>query len=207
MPIGHGHTGSSSTCLERKIRQQRLSMGAFLFQGGWGMELGLLIVKLSRNATVFRELMAGLSEKQARWKPETDRWSLLEVINHLHDEEREDFRTRLDLVLHYPTREWPPIDPINWVTSRKYNQADVHQSSEDFLTEREWSLKWLGELSTFEWDAEHTGSVAGTLRAGDLVVSWVAHDFFHIRQMTGLHWEYLNTASTPYSTEYAGPVN
>ncbi len=37
------------------------------------------------------------------------------------------------------------------------------------------------------------------------MVSWVAHDFFHIRQITNLLWERLAQTAGPYSTAYAGP--
>ena len=44
------------------------------------------------NGDVFKYLYQSVSNEQARWKPGKDRWSILEVINHLFDEEREDFR-------------------------------------------------------------------------------------------------------------------
>lgn len=72
-----------------------------------------------------------------------DKWSILEVINHLHDEEREDFRQRLDLVLANPEQTWPRIDPQTWVTSRGYNERDLSSSLNNFFTERENSLSWL----------------------------------------------------------------
>ena len=67
---------------------------------------------------MFAGLVSGLSLEQARWKPSLDKWSILEVVNHLYDEEREDFRQRLSLVLADPMQPWPPIDPRTWVTSR-----------------------------------------------------------------------------------------
>jgi len=42
------------------------------------------------------------------------------------------------------------------------------------------------------------------LSAGDLLASWLAHDFLHLRQLTGLHWEYVSLLAKPYSTDYAG---
>lgn len=169
------------------------------------MEITRHIDRLVANAEVIRRLMSGVSAAQARWKPAPDRWSLLEVINHLHDEEREDFRTRLDLLLHHAERSWPPIDPFGWVTLREYNRRDLDTSVHAFLSEREQSVKWLRSLSHPAWQAAHAHPEAGTIRAGDLMVSWVAHDFFHVRQITNLLWESLAATSTPYSTAYAGP--
>ena len=57
---------------------------------------------LARNAETIHRMVNGVSDEQARWKPTPEDWSILEVINHLYDEEREDFRTRIDYTLHRP---------------------------------------------------------------------------------------------------------
>ena len=41
------------------------------------------------NSNVFKYLFQSVSDGQARWKPGEGRWSILEVINHLYDEETE----------------------------------------------------------------------------------------------------------------------
>lgn len=112
------------------------------------MNLEYFIERLSTNRQVFEGLVKGASLEQARWKPSPDKWSILEVINHLYDEEREDFRQRLDLVLANPEQTWPHIDPQNWVTTRRYNDRDLDTSLNDFFTEREKSLSWLNQLAT-----------------------------------------------------------
>ena len=80
-----------------------------------------IIERMRANADVFDALTRGVSEEQARWKPASDQWSILEVVNHLADEEVEDFRHRLDLTLHRPGEPWPPIDPEVWARERQYN--------------------------------------------------------------------------------------
>jgi hypothetical protein len=42
------------------------------------------------------------------------------------------------------------------------------------------------------------------IRAGDLLCSWLAHDFIHIRQINRLHYEYEANTCTDFSTAYAG---
>ena len=75
--------------------------------------------RLSKNTEPIQSLLQGVAEEQTRWKPTSEEWSILEVINHLYDEEREDFRTRLDLLLHHPGQPWPEIDPEGWVVERR----------------------------------------------------------------------------------------
>jgi len=168
------------------------------------MNLNYFIDRLSKNRAVFEGLVRDVSLEQARWKPTPDKWSILEVVNHLFDEEREDFRQRLESVLADPTQRFPGIDPRGWVTTRGYNERDLDTSLNDFLTERQRSLEWLGQLSTPNWQTRNEGS-NGILTGGDLLASWLAHDFLHIRQLSRLHWQYVGAIADPYETTYAGP--
>ena len=168
------------------------------------MNLDYFINRFSKNRPVFEGLVRGLSLEQAKWKPSPDKWSILEVVNHLYDEEREDFRQRVELVLSDPTQPWPPIDPRTWVTSRAYNDREVDLSLDNFFSEREKSLLWLRSLADPNWQNSNTGP-NGILTAGDLLASWLAHDYLHIRQISRLHWQYVGAIADPYQTAYGGP--
>jgi len=168
------------------------------------MNLDYFIERFSNNCGVIESLLRDVSADQVRWKPSPDKWSMLEVINHLYDEEREDFRQRLELTLANPTQSWPPIDPRGWVVNRGYNVRELDKSLNNFLAERENSLTWLQQLSSPNWENSNDGP-NGHLAAGDLLASWLAHDFLHIRQLTRLHWQYVGANAQPYQTTYAGP--
>ncbi len=103
-----------------------------------------------------------------------------------------------------PSQSWPKIDPRNWVAERGYYDRDLNSSLDNFLAEREKSLSWLRELSEPNWQNSKEGP-NGTLSAGDLLASWLAHDFLHIRQLSRLHWQYVGAIAEPYKTAYAGP--
>lgn len=168
------------------------------------MNIDYFIDRFSKNRGVFESLVRDVSVDQARWKPSPDKWSMLEVVNHLYDEEREDFRQRLELVLADPLQRWPPIDPRGWVIARAYNERELDASLNNFFAEREKSLAWLRQLSEPNWQNSNEGP-NGILTAGDLLASWLAHDFLHIRQLTRLHWQYVGAIANPYKTNYAGP--
>jgi hypothetical protein len=89
--------------------------------------------QLTHQAQTIRTLIEHCTVEQARWKPSADDWSILEVINHLYDEERADFRQRIDYLLHKPGEEAPPIDPQGWVTTRAYNERALVPSLKNFL--------------------------------------------------------------------------
>jgi len=167
------------------------------------LNLPFYIERLSHTANVIAGLTKGVSPELARWKPAADRWSIVEVVNHLDDEERDDFRARIDGILHRPAQPLPPIDPPRWAVERKYNERDLVESLSRFLAEREKSLEWLRALDRPNWSAEYQ-LPHGTIRAGDILASWAAHDLLHIRQLAKLHWEYVGRESEPFRTVYAG---
>ncbi|MGH7317890.1 MAG: DinB family protein, partial [Candidatus Rokuibacteriota bacterium] len=89
------------------------------------MRLDVLRRELAQGAETIQGLVVGVSAAESRARPEPAAWSILEVVGHLLDEEREDFRPRLDVILHRPHETWPPIDPAAWVTARGYNDRDL----------------------------------------------------------------------------------
>lgn len=159
--------------------------------------------RLQRSGRAITALFEGMDAAQARWRPDEESWSALEVLNHLYDEEREDFRTRLRLTLIEPDEPWPPIDPRGWVDERRYNERDPMTSLRNFLTERDASLEWLGTLVEPDWESGRDLPF-GRLRAGDLLASWCAHDLLHLRQLIELHYAYLVHQAAPYDVRYAG---
>ena len=163
-----------------------------------------IITHLHVNGDVFKYLFANLSDEQARWKPGAERWSLLEVINHLYDEEREDFRKRLALVLSDPDAPWPAIDPEGWVFQRGYNERNLKESLDNFFRERLKSLKWLHDLESLDWQATHHHPKMDPMTAELLLANWLAHDLFHIRQINDLHFAYLTQLAAPVSLGYSG---
>jgi hypothetical protein len=168
------------------------------------MNLPHYLDRMQRNAAAVEQLATGLAPDQARWKPTPADWSILEVINHLYDEEREDFRTRVDLTLHQPDTPWPPINPGRWVTERGYLQRDPSQSLANFLAERRLSLDWLSSLQAPAWERARHHPELGSMSAGELLACWVAHDYLHIRQLNELHYAYHAQSVAPLSVRYAG---
>jgi len=168
------------------------------------MDQNELILQLESNARRIQAMVEGIPTDQARRRPDPEAWSLLEVVNHLSDEEQFDFRVRLDLILHNPSSPWPPIDPQGWVTARKYNERELADSLQKFMEERSRSLAWLRRLGQVNWEAR-VPTPWGSISAGDMLAAWVTHDLLHMRQLV----EWLHSAviqlSQPYDGEYAGP--
>lgn len=161
------------------------------------------VAQLKNQGQAILHLAEGLSLEQARWKPDETSWSVLEVINHLADEEVLDFRRHLDHLLQTPKDPWPEIDPQGWVTSKHYNERQLDSSLIAFAAEREKSIAWLHTLSNPNWDSAAL-MPWGSLSAGDMLTSWLAHDLLHLRQLVELRYALTQNGGAPYSAEYAG---
>ena len=72
-----------------------------------------IIEELERNKTVFKELLSTIEKDVYLWKPNPNKWCILELVCHLLDEELEDFRIRVQYVQKSPERTLPPIDPAS----------------------------------------------------------------------------------------------
>ena len=167
------------------------------------MNLPIFINQLARQASTIQMMASAVDEAQARWKPDSETWSILEVIHHLYDEEQFDFRVRLDIILHHPQKTWPAIDPQGWVIARQYNQQDFQLTLRRFLTEREASIAWLRTLENPDWQTTYAAPW-GAISAGDMFAAWVAHDLLHTRQLVELQWAYTTRNLAPFSVLYAG---
>ncbi len=167
------------------------------------MEFDILYQELENSTEMIRALLAGITPEQARVKPSAESWSILEVVCHLYDEEREDFREHLDFILYRQNEEWHVIDPAGWVTQRHYNEQDLTEIEIKFFAEREKSLAWLKGLRNPDWEKTYTTPYR-TISAGEMFACWTAHDNLHIRQLVELRRARLENITKPYNLEYAG---
>ena len=167
------------------------------------MEFKTLYQELTHSTEMLRSLLAGIGAEEARMKPSKATWSILEVTCHLYDEEREDFREHLDFILHRQDEEYHRIDPQGWVKQRRYNQQDFKKMQAKFFRERRKSLLWLKGLKDADWNITYKASW-GSMSAGVMFASWIAHDNLHIRQLVELRRWHIERMSKPYKIRYAG---
>ena len=168
------------------------------------MILQRMISALENSGAAFHALLINVNEEDARWKPPSQNWSLLEIVCHLVDEEREDFRKRIELTLRDNTIAWPSINPELWAVDRRYNDQNFQAMVQALIDERKNSVQWLKSLEEPDWYATYSHPQLGEIRAGDLLVSWVAHDQLHLRQIAKRKYEMIDRDSGAFSYDYAG---
>lgn len=162
------------------------------------------IRQLTSNAEAIRALAQAFSDEHAQWQPDAESWSLNKVIEHLYNEERIDFRKHLKEMLADPPQPWGEFRPEEYVSVENH-----HRSLDGFLEERRISVAWLTALTSPDWDASAEVPFGPQrdiriFKAGDVLVSWVAHDFLHMRQMIELLYSWNERRAFPYPVEYAG---
>ncbi len=162
-----------------------------------------IINQLDSNSLVFKNLLSGVPEKLIHWKPSESNWSLLEIVCHLYDEEKEDFRPRLAKIIA-GDHNWDLIDPQDWVLSRKYSEKDFEKVLKDFLYERRVSVEWLKSLDVNIMNLKVTQPIFGEFSAIKMLSEWLAHDLLHIRQILKLKFGFLNESLQPNAVSYAG---
>ena len=168
------------------------------------MDAPALIARLAAGGEALRAAVAATDPEQTSWRSAEGKWSVLDVVCHLLDEEREDFRARLRLLWDQPGVAWPSIRPDLWPVERNYAARELRPTLVTFLDERAQSLAWLRGLGAVDWTRVYQHPQVGPVTAGDLLTSWVAHDLLHLRQLTRLHYEYLTQIAQPHSPAYAG---
>ncbi len=162
-----------------------------------------IITLLEQNREVFQHLLSNKPEDHYQWKQGEGKWSLREIVCHLHDEEVEDFRERVKCTIETPGQLPPAIDPVGWVTKRKYAEQDYEQKVKDFLHERTKSVEYLKSLDNPDWNSGYDHPELGFQNAMKYFVNWLAHDFHHIRQINVLNYDYLK-AKSGEDLSYAG---
>ncbi len=70
--------------------------------------------------------------------------------------------------------------------------------------EREKSVHWLKGLTTPDWNAVDNYPFGKTMPAEKILVSWLAHDYLHIRQINSLNCDYLSIMAPSTDVSYAG---
>ena len=163
-----------------------------------------MLDSLGRFGQMLPEIVRDVATDDSRWKPSDGAWSILEVVCHLADEEEFDFPERIKLTLADPNRSWPPIDPEAWPVERRYNEGNLNEAVARFDSLRNQSVRWMRSLVNPDWTRTYHHSKFGSVRAGDLLAAWVAHDYLHLRQISKRMYQMAARDAGDYSVHYAG---
>ena len=165
--------------------------------------IDLVLTEFERNKNIFIELYDGIDDDMLYWRRSKNKWCLLEVICHLYDEERLDFRFRTQWVLDRPNELPPSFDPADWVEEHQYMVQNGAEMVQKFVEERDRSIAWLKELKNPNWNNGFDHLKRGRMTGKYLLSNWLAHDYLHIRQILKQKFDYLKLQSGT-DLDYAG---
>jgi hypothetical protein len=139
---------------------------------------------LEATPQILRGLMCELSDEDAHWKPEPDRFSVAEVLAHLSHSEGHCYRLRLDRFLSEDRPELEPDDASMYYD--RYRDADPEDEFDHFEEQRDSNIEFLRTLEASEGERVALHRAAGEITLENMLHEWAMHDLGHIRQIAEL---------------------
>lgn len=146
-------------------------------------ELDRGIEILERTPSVFRALLAGLSDAWTAPNEGPDTFSAFDNLGHLVHLERTDWVPRARIVLAQGAdRTFAPVD--RFAQRRESQGKTVAELLDDFARLRAENVATLRgwNLTDAELALEGTHPALGTVSLRQLLATWVAHDLGHVAQ-------------------------
>ncbi|MEQ8770732.1 MAG: DinB family protein [Phycisphaerales bacterium] len=169
------------------------------------MNADALIDRMARFPATLRAAVGEVATDDARWRPDASSWAIVEIVSHIADEETEDFGIRARMTLEDPAKPWPPIDAEAAAVSRRYLERDLGEQLDAFESARADSVTWLRSLPAgAPWSNAYEHPSIGTIRAGDILAAWCAHDALHLRQIAKRLYQLTVRDAGQHHTRYAG---
>jgi hypothetical protein len=130
-------------------------------------------------------LIEGVPEEQLRRKPAPQKWSVVEILAHLgEDELTTSWRYRQ--MIENSGVTLMGFDQEEWAKLGDYGSWNVREALEMFRLLREANLRMLARLTPQQWAAEGHHAERGRMTVRDLARHMAAHDINHILQIERL---------------------
>ena len=167
--------------------------------------LAILIEDHARFPMALYSIFQGSDLEKLRHRETAERWSPLEILAHLRDEEREDFRPRVRAAVEGRELTFG-LEPERWAKERRYNEMDPGAVYLDWSKERAESCRWLATLTRADLERTVEHPDLGTFRAGDFLTAWRIHDLLHLKQFARALAASWGAELADWRLEYAGKV-
>lgn len=132
----------------------------------------------------------GLRKTQLRRRPARDKWSILEILGHLHDTEVV-YGYRWRMMAAEPGAVIQGYDQARWVRDLRHRNADARRLIDQIRSMRRGSLDFLARVPRRRWKSRygrHTERGRETLERSVRQVA--GHDGNHIAQIVAIRNKY-----------------
>jgi hypothetical protein len=141
---------------------------------------------LAATPDIYHALLTGISDEQAYWKPQPDRFSIAELLEHLSHVEAHYFRMNVDRILSGVNPEVAPYDQNAYYAEGTYSDRDAEESLAHWEEQREDNVELLRGLDASQLSRTAHHPEVGQITLANLLNEWALHDLGHIRQLTEL---------------------
>lgn len=140
---------------------------------------------LERTPSVLKSLLSGLSDDWIMNNEGPDTFSPYDVVGHLINGEKTDWRLRTDMILEYgDLKTFVRFDRFAQYESSK--GKTLSQLLDEFEKLRKENMQWFRSQKISETDLDKKGMhpVLGHVTLRNLLATWVIHDLTHIAQVS-----------------------
>lgn len=137
-----------------------------------------------------KRAVRGLGKAQLRRRPARDKWSILEILGHLHDTEVV-YGYRWRMMAAEPGAVIQAYDQARWVRDLRHRSADAKRLIEQIRAMRQGSLEFLARVPRRQWKKRygfHTERGRETLERS--VRQSAGHDGNHLAQILAIRKKY-----------------
>lgn len=142
-----------------------------------------ILAILKTTPIVLSSITEKLDDSDWKKKPTPTDLSVLELIAHLLDVEKEINFPRIELILSTDDPFIVGVDSDTWVTQRNYLETRTRNVVKDLLLQRNRIISLLSRLSEEDWQRPARHSFFGPTTIFELTKFIAAHDIDHIRQI------------------------
>jgi hypothetical protein len=122
-----------------------------------------LIETLHATPARLKAALKGVPKNLALWRPAPGKWSILEIVCHLRDMEREAYLARYQRVLAEDEPRLADVDGDVYAIERDYRSQSLAQAQREWLAARRESLKLLKGVKGAAWERAGVHATAGRL--------------------------------------------
>lgn len=133
------------------------------------LERAALLHIVAGTPARLKAALKGVPKKLLLWSPGPGKWSILEIVAHMRDMERDAYLTRYRRILAEDNPTLPDLDGDLIALRDDYRSMKLPELMRDWLKLRKESLKLLKSVKGQRWERMGTHATAGPLSMDDLL--------------------------------------
>jgi hypothetical protein len=151
------------------------------------LERASLLHIVAETPARLKAALKGVPKKLLLWSPGPGKWSILEIVAHMRDMERDAYLTRYRRILAEDNPTLPDLDGDVLAIRDDYRSMKLPELLRDWLKARKECLRLLKSVKGSRWERTGTHETAGPLSMDDLLRRHaMGNDQAHLGQIEGI---------------------